>query len=146
MSWSNGDMNMSSTMVNCFFPRNLSQEYISYAKTEASDLILDSHLLVSKIATFFLDHNAEIDACDFLYELGLLNSLVELAQSHNYERICLYLVSCASFETFPDDKHILKVAFDIYHANKCFVNALLMAIRLGSQDLQLKLLNECSER
>ena len=62
--------------------------------------------MAGEIADFFLDHNAEPDACDVLYEVGQLGTLPGLLRAvpgRDHGRMCLYLESCVPYEAAGDD-------------------------------------------
>ncbi len=98
--------------------------------------------LVRDVAVFFLDHNAEPDACDLLYEVGDLASLPGLLFGHggvagkrDHERVCLYLLSCVPFEGDDDDRAALSIAHAIYREAGDHANALIVAMRLNDHAL-----------
>ena len=125
----------------------LAMELINLAKNDNenfSDEVINN--LAIKMALFFINHNAEPDACDVLYELDLLHKLTEMTNMYNYEKICNYLLSCVSFETFPDDSKILSVVQDIYDMHKNYPLSLYNALRRNDL-LKIKLIfNECQDK
>jgi 26S proteasome regulatory subunit N1 len=48
--------------------------------------------LALEIASFFMSHNAEADACDLLIELEALDHLPALTDKITYPRVCLYIL------------------------------------------------------
>ena len=51
--------------------------------------------LVDTIIAYFIDHHEEPEAIDLLMEVEKLDKVVQFINTHNYERVCLYLLSCA---------------------------------------------------
>ena len=51
--------------------------------------------LVDVIAPQFMKHNEEPEAVDLLMEVESLDKLTTFTTISNYERVCLYLLSCA---------------------------------------------------
>jgi 26S proteasome regulatory subunit N1 len=93
--------------------------------------------LARKIAAFFLDHNGEPDACDLLYEMGLLSEIPQMAvaEGRDHSRVCLYLLSCVPFEADGDDRDALRVARQIYRLVHDYPHAIVLALRLGEPAL-----------
>ena len=55
-----------------------------------------------------MEHNAEPDACDLLFELERLDLLLEMMDGHDHQRVCLYLTSCVPFEAVVDDQIVIR--------------------------------------
>ena len=55
----------------------------------------DLNQLVDVIVPNFMKHHEEPEAVDLLMEVENLPKLLEFTNEHNYERVCLYLLSCA---------------------------------------------------
>ena len=51
--------------------------------------------LVDIIIPYFMKHNEEPEAVDLLMEVESLEKLIPLSNDTNFERVCLYLLSCA---------------------------------------------------
>ena len=51
--------------------------------------------LVNMIIPYFMKHHEEPEAVDLLMEVESLDKLLDFTNDHNYERVCLYLLSCA---------------------------------------------------
>lgn len=51
--------------------------------------------LVDIIAPFFMKSNEEPEAVDLLMEVEALDKLITFSTSSNFERVCLYLLSCS---------------------------------------------------
>lgn len=142
------------------YVRYLAMEIIeAYGRTGDLDTILP---IAREVVFFFLDHNAEPDACDVLYEIGQLPFLVDFlsestqvsdANSTNiektskfdYNRVCRYLLSCVPYEADGDDRVALEVAYSIYAKVACDApNALLVALRLNEKGRILEALQMAS--
>lgn len=102
--------------------------------------------LTPVVVQFFLQHNAEADASDLLYELDGLDFLLDYSHAFDYERICNYLLGCAPFETSPDDSKLLHFVCRLYIKHSEYVRALNVAIKLNSEPLQSELFRLCADR
>lgn len=94
------------------------------------------HKLVSDIVPFLITSNAEPEAVDLLMEVDSLSQLAELVDKYNYNRVCLYLKSCADYLPEQEDvDQLLKIATDIYVKVGQFPDAMQVAIRKNDQEL-----------
>ncbi|KAI3653682.1 hypothetical protein MP228_001629 [Amoeboaphelidium protococcarum] len=101
--------------------------------------------LAMKLVPFFLSHNAEHDAVDLLLEIESLESLVDLVSKETYQRVSMYLVSCASYVPSPDDVTALKVAHSIFKKFNKWPEAVQIAMKLNDQDLIVQDFTECPD-
>lgn len=46
--------------------------------------------LAKEIVPFFMNHNAEADACDLLMEIEHVELLLQYVEKYTYQRVCLY--------------------------------------------------------
>ncbi|EME31419.1 26S proteasome regulatory subunit N1 isoform 1 [Galdieria sulphuraria] len=114
----------------------ISQEYEKRILAEGQDSGMEDIMsMVKQIVPFLLSSNAEPEACDLLYEVDHLKSLVDYAEEANFERICLYLLSSADYVPEPDVFDILQVACSIYRKLGRSTQAMRVAIRLGDMEL-----------
>ena len=56
--------------------------------------------LVHEIITHNIKHNAEVEVCDLLNEIGQLPLLLDYADQLDYARVCLYLLRSVLFDHF----------------------------------------------
>jgi 26S proteasome regulatory subunit N1 len=63
-------------------------------------------------------------------ELESISSIIPFVDANNYQRVCLYMVSCVSLLVPPDDKEFLKTAREIYRKNERVTESLVLSIRL----------------
>ncbi|KAG9441817.1 hypothetical protein H6P81_017671 [Aristolochia fimbriata] len=105
----------------------ISQEFSKrqHLDDEPFDDLMD---LVQQIVAFHMKHNAEPEAVDLLMEVEDLDMLVDLVDSTNYKRTCLYLTSAASYLPGPDDMLVLDIAYTIYHKFGEYASALRIAL------------------
>ncbi|KAI0564007.1 26S proteasome non-ATPase regulatory subunit RPN1 [Gracilaria domingensis] len=91
--------------------------------------------LVDDIVPFLMKSNAEPEAVDLLMEVDSLPKLKDLADEHNYSRVCLYLKACADYVLLQEDiDKLLKIASDIYFKVGKLPDAMQVAIRRGDMD------------
>ncbi len=95
----------------------IGQEYQKLNEKE-EDVTPDiSHLdfLINLVVPYNMQHNAEPEAVDLLMEIEQLPNIVQYCNEANYERVCLYLLSCSFYASDPDEmKKAFRAAFDIY--------------------------------
>lgn len=152
-----------------FQNRNLSgevgQEY--QQRQEEGKPVEDLLLLVDKIVPYNMQHNAESEACDLLMEVEKLDKLMEHVDETNFERVCMYLISCADYVPEPEDTQALTIALNIYQqleqypgieailfcsrASWCnfsspILAALQLAIRLNDLDKVKAIYEACTDR
>lgn len=48
--------------------------------------------LAKDIVLFYVNHNAEAEACDLLMEIENVELLIEYSEKETYQRVCLYLL------------------------------------------------------
>jgi 26S proteasome regulatory subunit N1 len=65
--------------------------------------ISDLMFLVDIIAPFFMKHNEEPEAVDLLMEVESLEKLISYSSPNNFERVCMYLLSCACYAADPEE-------------------------------------------
>jgi len=71
-------------------------------------------MLVDTIVPYNMQHNAESEACDLLMEVEKLGKLMDHVDENNFERVCMYLISCADYVPEPEDTQALAIALEIY--------------------------------
>jgi len=62
--------------------------------------------VVEVIVSYYMTHNSESEACDLLLEVELLENIIKYCDLLNYERVCLYLLTCAGYHPSPEDINI----------------------------------------
>ncbi|KAJ3081068.1 proteasome regulatory particle base subunit [Quaeritorhiza haematococci] len=129
------------------YVRHLSGELISEfnARTEKEEPTQDLLDLALQIVPFFLQHNAEADACDLLLELESLDKLPQFVDKDTYARVCLYIVSCVNYVAPPDDVAILRTAHTIYRKMEQLPQALQISIRLRDMDMIKSDMDACAD-
>ena len=71
--------------------------------------------IVNIIIPYFMDHHEEPEAVDLLMEVEHLDKLLDYTKEHNYERVGLYLLSCAQYAVDPEEmKTAFQTAYKIY--------------------------------
>ncbi|CAD5220070.1 unnamed protein product [Bursaphelenchus okinawaensis] len=70
--------------------------------------------LVKEIVAHNMKHNAEVEACDLLVEIERLDLLLDFVEGEDYNRVCLYLLSCAPLTPDPDNQILIKTAKDLF--------------------------------
>lgn len=121
----------------------ISDEYEQRMEDEQSvDELLE---LVYEIVPFLVTHNAESDACDLLISVEKLDFVINHVDDHNYSRVALYLTNSALYLPYPEDKNTLEVAMNIYIKMNQSPEALLLALRIGDDDVINDLYSGCED-
>lgn len=117
------------------FIRNLSgdigNEYINRLEQDKSydDLIGLVHIIVP----FLIEQGSDSEAIDLLLEVEKLDSIMDFVDSHNYKRICLYLMASSNYAADTDEmKSILEITYNIYTKFQEHANALRVAIKMNN--------------
>eukprot|EP00727_Mastigamoeba_balamuthi_P006386 m51a1_g2368 putative 26s proteasome non-atpase regulatory subunit 2 (941) ;mRNA; r:646317-649580 len=132
------------------FVRNIAGEVADEWNHRVSESLPTTDLepLVDCILPFDMHHNCEPDACDLLMEIGQLDKLlqyVDYATPAKYERVALYLTTCAQLVPDPDDRAMRRVAAEIYRRAGRFPAALVWQLRLRDHEAVAALLRECKD-
>lgn len=101
--------------------------------------------MAMELIPFFMQHNAEADACDLMIELEIIHRAVEFIDKENYTRVCLYITSCVPYAAPPDDIDILKAAHSIYRKVEQLPQALQISIKLRDMDLIKQDMDSCTD-
>ncbi len=81
-----------------------------------------------------------------LLEVERLNKLSEFTSKNNFERVCLYLLSCAPYAPDPEEMHeSYQTACAIYRKFKKYPEALRVAQKMNNMDLIGDLMEECED-
>ncbi|CDI98389.1 26s proteasome regulatory particle subunit [Echinococcus multilocularis] len=100
--------------------------------------------LAGKIIPYLMEHNAESEAIDLCMEIENLDFLENYTTELNFQRVCLYLISCAAYIPDPDNVKVLRCAENIYRKYKDLGNALRYALRLNDESLARSIFNEAA--
>nr|CUU99759.1 hypothetical transcript [Hymenolepis microstoma] len=113
--------------------------------TQPADKQKEEYLeLVEKILPYLMDHNAESEAIDLCMEIERLEYLEKYTTELNFQRVCLYLIGCASYIPDPENVKVYRCAQSIYRKYKDFGNALRYALRLNDEALARSIFNEAA--
>eukprot|EP01024_Parvocaulis_polyphysoides_P064007 TRINITY_DN7425_c0_g2_i2.p1 TRINITY_DN7425_c0_g2~~TRINITY_DN7425_c0_g2_i2.p1 ORF type:complete len:808 (-),score=183.10 TRINITY_DN7425_c0_g2_i2:91-2514(-) len=97
--------------------------------------------LVRQIVDYFMHHNAEPAAVDLLLEVEQLDMLKSTITENNFQRTCLYLMSCYNYLAEPEDQMVLQCAYDIFMGQNMPLNAMMLALKMGKDDLKKSAFN-----
>jgi 26S proteasome regulatory subunit N1 len=71
--------------------------------------------LVDIIIPYYMKNHEEPEAVDLLMEVENLDRLIQFISDSNFERVCLYLLSCAQYAADPEEMiKAFKTAYTIY--------------------------------
>lgn len=77
---------------------------------------------------YFMKNHEEPEAVDLLMEVESLDSLLKFTNESNFERVCLYLLSCAQYAADPEEMmNAFNTAYRIYMQQKKYPQALRVA-------------------
>ena len=116
------------------------------ARLEKGESVDEINQLVDQIIPEFIDHNEEPEAVDLLLEVERLESLNKFTTENNFERVCVYLQTCASYAVDTEEmRGSFQTAFDIYRKFKRYPEAMRIAQKMNSMDLMKLLMEECKD-
>ncbi|KRZ06168.1 26S proteasome non-ATPase regulatory subunit 2 [Trichinella zimbabwensis] len=101
--------------------------------------------LVREIVPYFLAHNGEAEACDFLMEIEQLHLLEEFCDADVHSRVCLYLTSCVPFVPDPDNIEFMECAMRLYLKFDKQVLAMRCAIVLNKIEKVKEIFLDCKD-
>ncbi|XP_018332038.1 26S proteasome non-ATPase regulatory subunit 2-like [Agrilus planipennis] len=101
--------------------------------------------LVQDIVSFDCNNHAEIQACDVLMEIDRLEILPKYIDNGTYQRICLYLMSCAKYVDDVEATKILKIVADQYKRFEEYPRALVVALQLRDKEMVDGLFADCKD-
>jgi len=82
-----------------------------------------------------------------LLEVERLQDLTKFTSSTNFDRVCIYLLSCAPYAADPEEMdHTYRTVIDIYRKHKKFPEALRVAQKLNDVALIAKIMSECKDK
>lgn len=112
-------------------------------KVDTSDL----EPLIALVVPFLMDHGSEPEACDLMIELGRPQDLVERVdyslETGNFERVSLYLSSCAQYFPEPENSALRRAALAIHIKARQWSSAMLAALDLGDTDAVRSIVTDC---
>ncbi|XP_049809091.1 26S proteasome non-ATPase regulatory subunit 2-like [Schistocerca nitens] len=132
-------------------------EYVRQLETEIAEEWLETPLynndstreqlleLVKAIVEFDTKHNAEIQACDLLMEIGCLDVLEPYVDAANHSRICRYLASCALYVDEAERSAILNTVMNTYMKFQEHGRALCLALQIGDMEKVCAIFNACTD-
>ena len=103
--------------------------------------------LVDVIIPFYMKNHEEPEAVDLLMEVESLEKLLNFVSDTNFERVSLYLLSCASYAADPEEMmKAFKTAYDIYMKQKKYPQALRVAQKINDINLIKEVMDTCQDR
>jgi len=96
--------------------------------------------IMEDIVPFQMKHNAETEAIDLLIEIKQLRYIVDkysaIIDDRNYERVCLYMIKCADYESEPEDvRELYQTAFVVYKNQGKYTDALRIALKTNDNSM-----------
>jgi len=123
----------------------IGQEYNK--RVESQQDFRDLMGLVDIIIPYFMKNHEEPEAVDLLMEVEALEKLVTFSNDSNFERVCLYLLSCAQYAADPEEMmKAFKTAYDIYMNHKKYPQALRVAQKVNDINLIKEVMDTCKDK
>lgn len=115
-------------------------------RIEKSESVDDILSLVDQIIPEFINHNEEAEAVDLLMEVERLSKLEVFCNKNNFERVCIYLLSCQAYAADTEEQQqTLHTAFDVYRKFSRFTEALRVAQKMNNMTLIQQVMTECKD-
>ncbi|KAG5889970.1 hypothetical protein JTB14_020258 [Gonioctena quinquepunctata] len=102
--------------------------------------------LIHDILIFNCNHHAEIQACDLLTEVDLLHMLPEYMAKNTYQRMCMYLMSCAKYVDSIERSKIMGMICEQYLRFKEYSKSLITAIQMNDHEMVGKIFTSCKDK
>ncbi|XP_057666687.1 26S proteasome non-ATPase regulatory subunit 2-like [Diorhabda carinulata] len=102
--------------------------------------------LVRDIMSFNCSHNAEIQGCDLLMEIDRLEMLPDYVAENNYQRICMYLYSCAKYVDEIERTKIMELVCEEYMNFEEFAKAMIIFIQIDARLSVRRIFNYCEDK
>ena len=79
-------------------------------------------------------------------EVERLSKLAEFCNKNNFERVCVYLLSCQAYAADTDEQQqTLHTAFDVYRKFNRFTDALRVAQKMNNMTSIQQIMGECKD-
>lgn len=79
-------------------------------------------------------------------EVEQLSKLTDFCNETNFERVCLYMLSCSSYAADTEElSQTLQTTFNVYKKFKRFPDALRVAQKMNKMDLVKEVMDECKD-
>ena len=115
-------------------------------RVEESADFSDLMQLVEVIIPYYMKNHEEPESVDLLMEVEALDKLMIFSNESNYERVCLYLLSCSSYAADPEEMHkAYKTAFQIYLKHKKYPQALRVAQKVNDPNMIKEAMETCAD-
>ncbi|KAJ8936002.1 hypothetical protein NQ318_009682, partial [Aromia moschata] len=102
--------------------------------------------LVNDIIHFNCNHHAEIQACDLLMEIDMLQMLPKYMAKNTYQRMCMYLSSCSKYVDEMERSKIMKLTCEQYLRFDEYSRSLITAIQMNDNDMVNKIFSSCKDK
>jgi 26S proteasome regulatory subunit N1 len=120
----------------------ISKEYNKRVESQIDSADLMN--LVEIIIPFYMKNHEEPEAVDLLMEVESLDKLLQFISDSNFERVCLYLLSCAQYAADPEEMmKAFKTAYTIYMGQKKYPQALRVAQKINDINLIKEVMDTC---
>ncbi|KAG9154902.1 hypothetical protein Leryth_015544 [Lithospermum erythrorhizon] len=130
------------------YVRNLAGEVTAEFNSELEHIADKKNILylAQQIVVFYMKHNDEYKAVDFMLEVGCEHEYVlENLRKENYEEICLYLINRVRNLHEPDDKAALGSLYLVCLKLKDYPTALRIAFCLNSMTFVRTVFKTCDD-
>lgn len=102
--------------------------------------------LVQDIVKYDCAHHAELQACDLLMEIDKLEILPPHIQKDTYQRICLYLASCAKYVDDVEAAKIMELVSGQYLKFGEYAKALVLYMQMRDGPMVKKVFEMCKDQ
>lgn len=106
----------------------------------------DLQQLVEVIIPYFMKNHEEPEAVDLLMEMEQLDKLLNVTTDTNFERVCLYLLSCANYAADPEEMmNAYRTSYKLYLLHKKYPQALRVAQKINDMNLIKEVMEVCQD-
>lgn len=116
-------------------------------RVEESQSVDELMYLVDIIIPHFMKNHEEPEAVDLLMEVESLERILNFTNDSNYERVCNYLLSCASYAADAEEMmNAFKTAFRTYLKHGKYPQALRVAQKINNTELIKEAMETCKDQ
>jgi 26S proteasome regulatory subunit N1 len=124
----------------------IGQVYNQRLEANAEADLADLMFLVDIIVPIFMKNHEEPEAVDLLMEVEGLSSIMEFTNDSNFERVCNYLLSCASYAADAEEmSNAFNTAYQIYKKHGKYPQALRVAQKVNKPELIKDAMDSCKD-
>ncbi|KAJ6216149.1 hypothetical protein RDWZM_007306 [Blomia tropicalis] len=128
------------------YVRDLVNDIVEQWKSASDDDRLSLIPLISRCASYFLQQNSELEACDLLMETEQMEHLLLIVDNVTIcTKVCHYVTACCTYLPQPNNKNILYTIVNLWLKHGQYVHALYVAMKIQCTKSIEKIFQLCND-